>query len=174
MIKAFISNPQHPEFGGATVPLPIPSDEYESILYLLKAMEIGDAVQQDCHVQEMNGSFPILKRLQGSLVNLDELDYLAKRLDSFGAQEKAECNAVAVRLGVTHVQDFINLTFCCQQATVITDFSDLKSIGKRHYREAYPTSGSVETVRELEEHWLAIREQEQSASDPEMGGMTFG
>ena len=63
MIKAFISNAQHPEFGGATVLLPIPSDEYEDILYLLKAMEIGDAVQQDCHVEEMTGGFPVLKRL---------------------------------------------------------------------------------------------------------------
>lgn len=28
--------------------------------------------------------------------------------------------------------DFINLTFCCQQATVITNFSDLEGIGKTH------------------------------------------
>ena len=28
--------------------------------------------------------------------------------------------------------DFINLTFCCQQATVITSFSDLEDIGKAH------------------------------------------
>ena len=27
---------------------------------------------------------------------------------------------------------FINLTFCCQQATVITDFSDLEAIGQTH------------------------------------------
>ena len=28
--------------------------------------------------------------------------------------------------------DFINLTYCCQQTTVITDFSDLEQIGKDH------------------------------------------
>ena len=42
------------------------------------------------------------------------------------------------------------------------------------YHEAYPNSGSVETIRELEEHWQTIREQSQETSDPEMGGMTFG
>ena len=31
-----------------------------------------------------------------------------------------------------HIKDLINLTFCCQQATVITDFSDLEQIGKSH------------------------------------------
>ena len=29
--------------------------------------------------------------------------------------------------------DLINLSFCCQQATVITDFSDLESVGRNHY-----------------------------------------
>ena len=28
--------------------------------------------------------------------------------------------------------DLINLTFCCQQATVITDFSDLDAVGRHH------------------------------------------
>ena len=42
------------------------------------------------------------------------------------------------------------------------------------YREAYPNSGSVETVRELEEHWQSIREQARETAGPEMGGMTLG
>ena len=29
--------------------------------------------------------------------------------------------------------DLINLSFCCQQATVITDFSDLEAVGRNHY-----------------------------------------
>ena len=36
---------------------------------------------------------------------------------------------MACKLGVSNIKDFINLTFCCQQATVITDFSDLAAIG---------------------------------------------
>ena len=156
MINAFVSNAQHPEFGDVMVPLPIPSNEYESILDLLKAMEFGDAVQQDCHVEKMTGSFSILKRLQGSQVNLDELDYLAKRLDSFDAQEKMEFKASAVRLGVAHIQDFINLTFCCQQATVVTDFSDLESIGKRHYLTVHGGSAPVDEFEKVDGRRVAL------------------
>ena len=42
------------------------------------------------------------------------------------------------------------------------------------YREAYPNSGSAETVQALEEHWQTIKGQEQEAAGPEMGGMAFG
>ena len=40
--------------------------------------------------------------------------------------------------------DLINLTFWCQQATIITDFSDLEDIGRRHYMPpsaVYHTAG---------------------------------
>ncbi len=35
-------------------------------------------------------------------------------------------------LSVLNEQHFFNLTYCCQQTTVITDFSDLEQIGKDH------------------------------------------
>ncbi|WP_283619465.1 hypothetical protein, partial [Flavonifractor plautii] len=54
------------------------------------------------------------------------------RLDSFDDYEAAQFQAMAVRLGTFDMTDFINLTFCCQQATVITSFSDLEDIGKAH------------------------------------------
>ena len=76
-------------------------------------------------VLEVSGPWPALKRLENSKVNLDELDYLAKRLDSFCAGEDAQLQAMAEKLDMTDIRDFINLTFCCQQATVITDFSNL-------------------------------------------------
>ena len=63
---------------------------------------------------------------------MDQLDYLAKRLDGFCAGEVSEFEAMAHKLELTDIKDFINLTFCCQQATVITDFSDLEKIGRDH------------------------------------------
>ena len=41
----------------------------------------------------------------------------------------------------------INLTFCCQQATVIADFSDLAAVGRDHYINLH---GGSATVAELE------------------------
>ena len=39
---------------------------------------------------------------------------------------------MAHRLGLRDIKDFINLTFCCQRATVISDFSKLDEVGKDH------------------------------------------
>ena len=40
--------------------------------------------------------------------------------------------AMAHKLELADIKDLINLTFCCQQATVITNFSDLERIGRTH------------------------------------------
>ena len=132
MLKAVLSYPMHPEHGVVTVPFPISEEEYDHTMELLEGIDIGDVLRQDCHVVELDGRYPILKRLGGSAVNVDELDYLAKRLDSFNESEKSQFQAMAHKLELTDIKDFINLTFCCQQATVITDFSDLEKIGRTH------------------------------------------
>ena len=147
IFNAILKNPKHKEYGAANVPLPIPPNEYEPVLERLEALELGDAVQQDCRVSEIDGAYPILKRLEGGRVNLDEMDYLAKRLDSFTDQEAAQSQAAAVRFGISGIKDLINLTFCCQQTTVITDFSDLNQIGRDHYLTLH---GGCAPTKELE------------------------
>ena len=131
-LKAILSNKTHPEFGQATVPFPIPDSEYDHTIGLLEDMGIGSSTAQDCRVDELISSYPILNRLITQSVNLDELDYLAKRLDSFCQGENEKFQAMACKLGLSDIKDFINLTFCCQQATVISDFSDLERAGKDH------------------------------------------
>lgn len=133
LYHAILSNPAHPEYGVATIPFPLPRAEYDHSLEVLSALEIGDAVRQDCQVDEITGNYPVLKRLEGQAVNIDELDYLAMRLDSFCVGEDAQFQAMAEKFDLTDISDFINMTFCCQQATVITNFSDLAKIGKEHY-----------------------------------------
>lgn len=131
-MEAILSNAQHPEYGVVTIPFPIQNEEYSHALELLEALEIGDTIKRDCKVEEIQGGLPILKRLEKVAVNIDELDYLAKRLDSFDYIEAAQFQAMAVKMGIFDMKDLINLTFCCQQATVITDFSDLEAIGRHH------------------------------------------
>ena len=83
VIQVVLSNARHPEYGQFTIPFPIPQDAYDDMVEALKNMEIGDPILQDCHVDELESSYSILKRLEKTNLNLDELDYLAKRLDSF-------------------------------------------------------------------------------------------
>lgn len=146
-MQVVLGNRDHPEYGVATIPFPIPREEYDHCIKLLEALEIGDAVQQDCQVLEFSGPWHVLKRLENSEVNLDELDYLTKRLDSFCAGEDAQFQAMAEKLDLTDIRDFINLTFCCQQATVITDFSNLEHVGREHYMNL---NGGCASTKELD------------------------
>ena len=132
VIKAALASKEHPGYGMVTVSFPIPRDEYDRTMELLEGLGIGDPLGQDCRVDDLDSHYSILKRLEGRPVNVDELDFLAKRLDSFSQDENAKFQAMAHKLDISDIQDFINLTFACQQATVITDFSDLEQIGKNH------------------------------------------
>ncbi len=131
-IKAVLSNAQHPQYGQTTIPFPIPNEEYDQTIEMLEALKMGDALRQDCRVDGLDSRYSVLNRLVGKSVNVDELDYLSKRLDSFDAGENLQFQAMAHKLHISNIKDFINLTFCCQQATVITNFSDLEKIGKDH------------------------------------------
>ena len=53
-------------------------------------------------------------------------------------------------MGLSDMTDLINLTFCCQQATVITDFSDLEQIGRDHYMNLHGGCVSMEELEELD------------------------
>ena len=144
MISAVLSNPDHLEYGVATIPFPIPHDQYAHCMELLEALEIGDVVKADCKVQAIDSFYAVLKRTEMLTVNVEELNYLAKRLNSFDTGEAAQFQAMAHKLELFELKDLINLTFCCQQATVITDFSDLSAVGRDHYMNLH--GGSAKTV----------------------------
>ena len=150
MIQAVLSNPSHPEYGVATIPFPIPRDQYAHCMELLEALEIGDAVKADCKVEKIDSFYTVLKRTEMLTVNVEELNYLAKRLDSFDDGEAAQFQAMAHKLELFELKDLINLTFCCQQATVITDFSDLAAIGRNHYMNLHGGSASVDELNALD------------------------
>ena len=157
MIQAVLGNPHHPEYGVATIPFPIPHDQYAHCIELLEALEIGDAVKADCQVQEINSFYSVLKRTEMLTVNVEELNYLAKRLDSFDTGEAAQFQAMAHKLELFELKDLINLTFCCQQATVITDFSDLSAVGRDHYMNLHGGCTKTEELDALDSEATARR-----------------
>ena len=147
MIQVIVSNAKCPEYGQATVPFPIREGNYPRIIEMLQAMELGDPVEKDCFVNEITGDWPILKRLENRTINLDEMDYLAGRLESFDVCERAKFQAAAVKYGLYDMDQLINLTFCCQDVTVITDFSNLDEVGRNHYLDM---NGGAATQEELD------------------------
>ena len=157
MMSAVLSNPGHPKYGVATIPFPIPRDQYTYCMDLLEALEIGDTVKADCKVVEFDSVYTVLKRMKALTVNVEELNYLVKRLESFDTGEAAQFQAMAHKLELFELKDLINLTFCCQQATVITDFSDLTAIGRDHYMNLHGGSASVDELNKLDGEETAWR-----------------
>ena len=157
MIQAVLGNPNHPEYGVATIPFPIPHDQYAHCMELLEALEIGDAVKADCKVTKIDSFYTVLKRTEMLTVNVEELNYLAKRLESFDTGEAAQFQAMAHKLELFELKDLINLTFCCQQATVITDFSDLAAVGRDHYMNLHGGCAKTEELDALDGEETARR-----------------
>lgn len=57
VLKAVLSSAQHPEYGQITVPFPIPDEKYDRMIELLEPLEIGDALRQDCRVDELDSFY---------------------------------------------------------------------------------------------------------------------
>ena len=106
---------------------------------------------------KIDSFYTVLKRTEMLTVNVEELNYLAKRLDSFDTGEAAQFQAMAHKLELFELKDLINLTFCCQQATVITDFSDLAAVGRDHYMNLHGGSASVDELNKLDGEETARR-----------------
>ena len=147
-MQAILSNAQHPEYGEVTIPFPIGENEYGRCLELLGKMEIGNPIERDAP--------SILQQLVGCNVTVDELDYLTKRLDSFDDREMAKFQGAAVSCGCHGIVDFINLTFSCQQVTIITDFSDLEEIGQNHYMDLNGGTARAEELENLDGYETAL------------------
>ena len=155
-IKAVLSNASHPEYGQVTIPFPIPDEQYDQTIEMLQTMELGFSRNRDCRVVDLDSPYPVLQALMDTLVNVDQLDYLAKRLDSFDKSEAAQFQAMAHKLELAHIKDLINLTFCCQQATVITDFSDLEAVGRAHYMNLHGGCAAGEEFDHLDGQETAL------------------
>ena len=133
MATVVLSNHKFPEYGQVSIPLPIPPEEYEHCMEMLEVLCIGHATRRDCMVDSIESDYPALERLEGEMINLDELDYLFQRLDSFDEHEKAAFQSVMHDRDYVDMTDLINLTFCCDMPIVITEFSALDALGKQHY-----------------------------------------
>lgn len=107
MIRAILSNRQRPDLPPVSIAFPIAS--YSETYQKLEAIGVGHIARHDCFVKKLDGDYPVLKRLQETEINVDELDYLAKRLESFDQYELAQFQGTAVSQEFSDMMDFINL-----------------------------------------------------------------
>ena len=99
----------------------------------LSEIDINDSNIASCHVVKISGKVLALCVFENNCINVDELNYLARRIDSFDNYELAKFQGAVAREGICTMKDLINLTFSLHNYTVVTDFSNLKNIGAKHY-----------------------------------------
>ena len=97
--------------------------------------------QAACRELELKDNYAFVKDVvepkalslkKDTFVNLDEINYLAKRMDSFDQKELFSFFA-AVEVGdYLSTKDLINLTFNLNCYTLIRDVSNLKSVGRNY------------------------------------------
>ncbi len=148
MAQVLVSNDKEP-VGVVMVTLPIPDGDYSKTINDLRELGIGDVRARDCYVDQITDSPPVLDCLEGQTVNIDELDFLFRSIDRYTDDELAEFQAVAAKREITDIENLINLSFCSERATVITNFDDLEIVGRRHYMTMQGGGCSTEEYAKL-------------------------
>ena len=145
-----VQNKDHPEWGWASIPLPIPDDEYAYCISLLEQLKIGSATASDCCIGELHGTPATFDVLKNQTVNIDELDFLTRSIDRYWGDEHPKFEAMAYKLGFKDIKDLINLSFSTDCVTIITSFDDLAEAGRDHYIDIHGGCASTEELDALD------------------------
>lgn len=83
-------------------------------------------------VEEVIEPRDIAPFFETQFVDLDEVNYLAKRMESFMDKEMHQFFAASTLEGHSTVKDLINLTFSLERYTLVRDVSNLQKVGASH------------------------------------------
>ena len=97
----------------------------------LKKIGVNDELDTKQTVSEVV-DFESLSLLEGQDVDLDEINYLAKRLDSLTKPEVDKFIVVAQMEGLDEPKDLINLTYNLNRYTLIQNIGDMTAVGRTH------------------------------------------
>ena len=97
----------------------------------LKKIGVNDEMETKQTVSEVV-DFDCLSLLEGQEVDLDEINYLAKRLDSLTKPEVDKFIVVAQMEGLDEPKDLINLTYNLNRYTLIQNIGDMTAVGRTH------------------------------------------
>ena len=101
MFEATLKNRSSAHFAPVTSTFPIPEDQYEQAILALEKSQIGDVRVQDCLIDNVRAvNCPALVRMTGTMANIDELDWLAREMESFDRYELLQFNAAVERFGL--------------------------------------------------------------------------
>ena len=125
-----------------TVSFPCSDDE---IMRLTEQNEVGH--KATAFINNLVGPKG-LKSMEGTYANIHELNYLAKRMDSFDETEMGKLLAAASRFDTQDLRQLINYTFNLGRITLIQNISDIQTVGVEHYMDIHGGCCSNEEYRD--------------------------
>ena len=133
--------------GEQTIDITLPATDMD-MQYCMKCIGIEDIVPVCC-ISEVWDEPYYFGFLKGQTVNMDELNFFARRLDGMTEYEKRVVGVYSSETGMREMKQLINLTYSLQGLSLLTDLTDGNRVGLRLY---------------LDRH-LAISEEEKSRID---------
>ena len=128
-------------------------------LLMAKLMELHSTDHEGdlFFVEEVIEPRDIAPFFETQFVDLDEVNYLAKRMESFMDKEMHQFFAASTLEGHSTVKDLINLTFSLERYTLVRDVSNLQKVGASHMlnkrggmsTEEYKSPKTAEIGKEL-------------------------
>lgn len=131
LIITTINRPDNSTGRGYQLSLP---DRESRLTDCLRRFELPDvSTERNCLMQNVNVLGEPFFMLEGTLCNLDELNYLAKRLDSLDQKEWRPFLAAAEATHADDIAKLINLTFNLHCYSLVDNFNDMEKLGEQLY-----------------------------------------
>lgn len=120
--------------------------EEENLYKICSEIGIEMTTASNCYIENsMDRNF--LEILHNKNCNIDELNYLMKRLDGFSQKEIERFYAVSFSENPKTMAELINLSFNLHCYSLVSDFNNLEKVGK----DLYLTEKQAVSTKELDE-----------------------
>ena len=121
--------------------------EESEISNVYNQLELETATAPNCYIEEVVYDLDMNEVLKGKECNIDELNFLFKRMDSFDAKERKVFFASAFAENTETIAELINLSFNTHCYSLVSDFNNLETVGK----DLYLSEKQAVAVKELDE-----------------------
>ena len=121
--------------------------EESEISNVYNQLELETSTAPNCYIEEVVYDSDMNEVLKGKECNIDELNFLFKRMDSFDTKEKKVFFASSFAENPKTIAGLINLSFNTHCYSLVSDFNNLETVGK----DLYLSEKQAVATRELEE-----------------------
>ena len=121
--------------------------EENEISNVYNQLEIEVSAAPNCYIDGVVYDSDMNEVLKGKECNIDELNFLFKRMDSFDTKERKVFFASAFAENTETIAELINLSFNTHCYSLVSDFNNLETVGK----DLYLSEKQAVANRELDE-----------------------